>query len=68
MSASLSLPTNSKVKQCHDTPMEAKGGTGDIAPTHSALDEGEWSASRPGRALSRRKDPRHPLYRMLGGP
>jgi hypothetical protein len=35
--------------------MEALGGSGGIAPTHSlttsALDGGEWSASRPGRAL-----------------
>jgi hypothetical protein len=29
---------------------------------------GEWSVSRPGRALSRRKDPRYPLYRGMGGP
>jgi hypothetical protein len=29
---------------------------------------GEWSASRPGRALPRGKDPRYPLYRRLGGP
>jgi len=29
---------------------------------------GEWSASRPGRALSRGKDPRYPLDRRLGGP
>jgi hypothetical protein len=34
----------------------------------SALDGGEWSASRPGRALPRGKDPRYPLYRGLGGP
>jgi hypothetical protein len=34
----------------------------------SALDWGEWSASRPGRALPRGKDPRYPLYRRLGGP
>jgi hypothetical protein len=33
----------------------------------SALDGGEWSASRP-RALARGKDPRCPLYRRLGGP
>jgi hypothetical protein len=32
----------------------------------SALDGSEWSASRPGRALSRLKDPRYPLYRRLG--
>jgi hypothetical protein len=34
----------------------------------SALDGGEWSASRPGRALPWGKDPRYPLYRRLGGP
>jgi hypothetical protein len=33
-----------------------------------ALDGGEWSASRPGRALSRGKDPRYPLYRSQDGP
>jgi hypothetical protein len=33
-----------------------------------ALDGGEWSASHPGRALSRGKDPLYPLYRRLGGP
>jgi hypothetical protein len=34
--------------------METLGGRGGIAPTHSRpreLDRGEWSASRPGRAL-----------------
>jgi hypothetical protein len=34
----------------------------------SALDGDEWSASRPGRALPRGKDPRYPLCRKLGGP
>jgi hypothetical protein len=34
----------------------------------STLDGGEWSASRPGRALPQRKDPRYPLDRRLGGP
>jgi hypothetical protein len=34
----------------------------------SALAESEWSASRPGRALPRGKDPRYPSYRRLGGP
>jgi hypothetical protein len=29
---------------------------------------GEWSASRPGRALAPGKGPRYPLYRRLGGP
>jgi hypothetical protein len=33
----------------------------------SALVGGEWSASRPGRALPRGKDHRYPLYRRLGG-
>jgi hypothetical protein len=33
----------------------------------SALDGGEWSASRPGRALPPGKDPRYPLYRCTGG-
>jgi hypothetical protein len=34
----------------------------------SALDGGEWSASRPCRALPWGKDPRYPLNRRLGGP
>jgi hypothetical protein len=34
----------------------------------SALDGGEWSASRPGRSLPPEKDLRYPLYRKLGGP
>jgi hypothetical protein len=29
---------------------------------------GEWSVSRPGRALAPGKDPRYPLDRKLGGP
>jgi hypothetical protein len=33
----------------------------------SALDGGEWSASRPGRALPPGKGPRYPLYRRLDG-
>jgi hypothetical protein len=33
----------------------------------SALDGGEWSASRP-RFYPRGKDPWYPLYRRLGGP
>jgi hypothetical protein len=33
----------------------------------SALDGGEWSASRPGRSLSPEKDPRYPLDSRLGG-
>jgi hypothetical protein len=34
----------------------------------SALEGGEWSASRIGRALPWGKDPRYPLYRRLGVP
>jgi hypothetical protein len=35
----------------------------------SALDGSEWSASRPGSALTPGKGPsRYPLYRRLGGP
>jgi hypothetical protein len=34
----------------------------------SALDGGEWSASRPSRALPPGKGPPVPLYRRLGGP
>jgi hypothetical protein len=33
----------------------------------SALDGGEWSASRPDRALPQGKVRRYPLYRRLGG-
>jgi hypothetical protein len=41
--------------------MEALGGRGGVAPTHSALDGGEWSASRPGRALPPGKGPPVPI-------
>jgi hypothetical protein len=34
----------------------------------SALGGGEWSASRPGRALPLGKDSQYQLDRMLGGP
>jgi hypothetical protein len=34
----------------------------------SALDRGEWSASRPAGALPRDKDTQYPLYRRMGGP
>ena len=33
----------------------------------AALEEGEWSAARPGRTLPPRKT-RYPFYRGLGGP
>jgi hypothetical protein len=49
---------------------KALGGRGGIAPTHSRRRHirGEWSASRPGRALPPVKDPGYPLYRRLDGP
>jgi hypothetical protein len=34
----------------------------------SALDGGEWSASRPGRFTPQGKSPSYPLDRRLGGP
>jgi hypothetical protein len=34
----------------------------------SALDGGEWSASRPGRFSPQGKSPWYPLDRRLGGP
>jgi hypothetical protein len=34
----------------------------------SAIDGGEWSAPRLGRALPRGRDHRYALYRRLGGP
>jgi hypothetical protein len=58
-------------KSCPTTRHERAWGRGGIAPVHfttSALDGGEWSASRPGRALPRGKDPRYPLDRRPGGP
>jgi hypothetical protein len=50
--------------------MEAKGERmySAYSFTTSALDRGEWLASRPGRVLPRGKDPRYPLYRRLAGP
>jgi hypothetical protein len=61
-------------KKCKAVPlhaMVAHGGRGGIAPTHkktSAIDGGEWSASRPAALYSRGKDPPYPLDRRLGGP
>jgi hypothetical protein len=66
----LTWPKQSKANQSKAVPLhatEALGGSGGIAPTHSALDEDEWSASRPSRSLPRGKDTRYPLYRRLGG-
>jgi hypothetical protein len=49
--------------------MEALGGRGGIAPTHSRpqqLDGGEWSASRPGRALPPGKGPQVLIVQEAG--
>jgi hypothetical protein len=47
------------------------GGTGERCSSYSfltsALDRGEWSPSRPIRTLPRRKNPRYPFDRRLGG-
>jgi hypothetical protein len=50
--------------------MEAKGERRyrSYSFTTWALDEGEWSASSPGRALAPGKDARYPFDRRLGGP
>jgi hypothetical protein len=48
------------VTQSHNTPMEAQAGERVYSSylfTSSVLDGGEWSASRPGRALPPRKGP-----------
>jgi hypothetical protein len=56
-----------KVKKVNPVPlhaMEAHGVRGSIAPTHTLtliLDGGEWSASRPGRALPPGKGPPVPI-------
>jgi hypothetical protein len=60
---------NSKAVPLHA--MEALGGKrrySFYSITTSALDGGEWSASRPAALYPRGKDPRYPLYRRLGGP
>jgi hypothetical protein len=49
--------------------METYGGV-KVSSTHSltsALDGGEWSALRPGRFTPRKRDPRSPLYKRVGG-
>jgi hypothetical protein len=60
----------SKAKQSHYTPWWHLGEMryNSYSFLTSALDGGEWSASRPGRALPWGKDPRYPLDRRLDGP
>jgi hypothetical protein len=61
--AKLSLCLINQAPRHDDVP-----GSGGIAPSFltSALDGDEWAASRPGRFI-RGENPRHPLYRRLGG-
>jgi hypothetical protein len=53
------LEVKVKVKQPHNTPMRAQGERmySSYSFTTSALDGGEWSASRPSRVLSPGKGP-----------
>jgi hypothetical protein len=60
---------DSKVKQSPLHAVEAPGGErrySSYSLLTSDLDGGQWSASRPGRALA--PPPRFLLYRRLGGP
>jgi hypothetical protein len=57
-----------KVKQSHNTPMDAQGERG-IAPTQfftSDLDGGEWSAALSGRTLAAGKGPPVPIVQEAG--
>jgi hypothetical protein len=59
-------PNTAKSKAVPLHAMEALGGErrySSYSFTTSALDGGEWPASRPDSALPRGKDPRNPLYR-----
>jgi hypothetical protein len=64
------LPVASKTKYFPLPPYRRQGG--EKIQLLFILDfctgSGEWSASRPGRTLTQRKDPRYPLDRRLGGP
>jgi hypothetical protein len=45
---------------------EALEGRGSIAPSHSAIDGAEWSASRPGREFDLGKGPPVPIVQEAG--
>jgi hypothetical protein len=70
MTLRFSLRVKSKAKQSRYTPWWRLGERrySSYSLLTSALDGGEWSASRLCRALPRGKDPRYPLNRRLGGP
>jgi hypothetical protein len=56
------------VSQCHNTLMEAQGerGYSFYSFTTSSVNGGEWSASRPGRALPPGKGPPVPFVQKAG--
>jgi hypothetical protein len=68
------LELHTRISETKAVPQHTYGGArgenkyASYSSTISALDGGEWSASRPGRAFPRGKDPRYPLYRRLRGP
>jgi hypothetical protein len=47
--------------------MKTYWGSGDTAPRTSALEGGEWSASRRGRFTPQEQSSWYPLDRRLGG-
>jgi hypothetical protein len=57
-----------KVKQSHNTRMEARGERvySSYSFTTSVVDGGEWSASRPDRALPPGKGPPVPIVQEAG--
>jgi hypothetical protein len=54
------------LKQSHNTPMEGEKVYSSYSLTTSAVDGGEWSASRPGRALPPGKGPTVPIGQEAG--
>jgi hypothetical protein len=71
MKRALNLTLRAKAKAVPIHAMEALGGEeySSYSYFNSALDGGEWSASRPDRASPPQgKDPRCPPDRRLGGP
>jgi hypothetical protein len=55
-----------KLKQSHYIPQRRVGGDSSYPFSASALDGGEWSASRPGRALAPGKGPPVPIVQEAG--
>jgi hypothetical protein len=62
--------TIAKLKLSHYTPRKPLGERmhSSYSFSTSALDGGEWSASRPAALCPRGKEPRYPLYRRMDGP